>query len=258
MSCNSLETLPDSVGTLMFLEHLDVSGNVLTHLPSVSGAQGLQSLDAGSNRLVNLPDDLAECAKLTRLVVNGNQDLSMLPQDLGLFQPHLAGVWARGCGLVELPSGLEAASGLTDLEVGSNRLRLLPPALGGPQQPLLRVLSAADNALRRLPPGLESAVALEILDVTHNALVEVDVLAHAVSLVELRASHNDIAALPRDLAGGPRRLRRALGLPERPPVAAAAAAAAAARDAMLEEDRRRERKRILKIGGVSRGGEGRG
>ena len=92
---------------------------------------------------------------------------------------------------------------------------MLPPSLGGPQQPLLRVLCAGDNALRRLPPGLASAVALEILDVTHNALADVDVTAHTVSLVELRASHNDIRALPRNLAGGPRRLRLALGIPER-------------------------------------------
>ena len=38
-SCNVPETLPASVGTLMFLEHLDVSGNLLRHLPSMCGAQ---------------------------------------------------------------------------------------------------------------------------------------------------------------------------------------------------------------------------
>ena len=80
-------------------------------------------MDASSNRLLDVPEDLAECAKLRRLVLNGNGNLASLPQDLGLFQPDLRGVWARGCGLTALPSGLEAASGLTDLDVGSNRLR---------------------------------------------------------------------------------------------------------------------------------------
>ena len=80
-------------------------------------------MDASSNRLLDVPEDLAECAKLRRLVLNGNENLASLPQDLGLFQPDLRGVWARGCGLTALPSGLEAASGLTDLDIGSNRLR---------------------------------------------------------------------------------------------------------------------------------------
>jgi hypothetical protein len=65
--------------------------------------------------------------------------------------------------------------------------------------------------LPRLPPGLASAVALEVLDVTHNALGDVDVAAHCVSLVELRASHNYIRALPRNIGGGPGRLRLTLG-----------------------------------------------
>ena len=59
---------------------------------------------------------------MRQLVLNGNGSLAALPTDLGLFQPALAGVWARNCGLLTLPSGLEAASGLTDLDAGSNRL----------------------------------------------------------------------------------------------------------------------------------------
>lgn len=209
-SCNILTTLPASVGTLMFLEHLDVSGNRLERLPSMRGNQSLVRLDASDNHLVSLPVDLSECASLRQLVVNGNVDLAALPDDLGLFQPELQGVWARGCGLLTLPGGLEAASGLTDLDVGSNRLRQLPPALGGAQQPLLRVLRAADNALLQLPPGLASAVALEVLDVTHNALIDVDVTMHTTRLVELRASHNNIRSLPRNMGGGPGRLRLAM------------------------------------------------
>jgi Leucine-rich repeat (LRR) protein len=80
-----------------------ISGNVLEHLPSMCGNQGLTRLDASDNRLVALPEDLAECCKLRELVANGNGDLALLPQDLGLFQPDLRGVWARGCGLLALP-----------------------------------------------------------------------------------------------------------------------------------------------------------
>jgi len=51
---------------------------------------------------------------------------------------------------------------------------------------------------------------LEMLDASHNALVEIDVLAECASLVELRVGDNDIARLPRNLAGGPARLALAL------------------------------------------------
>ena len=211
-SCNALETMPDSVGALMFLEHLDVSGNRLTSLHrSASGNRGLVRLDASNNRLTSLPEDLAECCALRELVVNCNPELSALPEDLGMYQPDLRGVWARGCGLLALPSGLDIATGLVDLDVGSNRLRELPEALGGAHQPNLRTLRAADNLLARLPSGLTEAVALQVLDVTHNALQDVDATRHTTALVELRASHNRIRCLPRDVAGGPRRLRLALG-----------------------------------------------
>lgn len=115
----------------MFLRRLEVSGNALRTLPSVAGARSLRRLDASSNRLESLPDDLAHCAELAELVVNANLSLEALPADLGLFQPSLRGVWARGCGLTTLSRGLEAAAGLVDLDVGANRLRELPDALGG-------------------------------------------------------------------------------------------------------------------------------
>lgn len=115
----------------MFLRRLEVSGNALRTLPSVAGARSLRRLDASSNRLESLPDDLAHCAELAELVVNANPSLEALPADLGLFQPSLRGVWARGCGLTTLSRGLEAAAGLVDLDVGANRLRELPDALGG-------------------------------------------------------------------------------------------------------------------------------
>lgn len=115
----------------MFLRRLEISGNALRTLPSLAGARSLRRLDASSNRLESLPDDLAHCAELAELVVNANPSLEALPADLGLFQPSLRGVWARGCGLTTLSRGLEAAAGLVDLDVGANRLRELPDALGG-------------------------------------------------------------------------------------------------------------------------------
>ena len=126
VSCNLLESLPDGIGQLMFLEHLDVSGNALVRLPSLSGLKAITRLDCAGNRLKSLPVTLSGCATLRELCCNNNPSLEWLPTDLGLFQPELRGVWCNGCALLELPNSLEAATGLVHLDVGRNRLRRLP------------------------------------------------------------------------------------------------------------------------------------
>lgn len=210
MSCNLLESLPDGIGQLMFLEHLDVSGNALVRLPSLSGLKAITRLDCAGNRLKSLPVTLSGCATLRELCCNNNPSLEWLPTDLGLFQPELRGVWCNGCALLELPNSLEAATGLVHLDVGRNRLRRLPDSLGGGQQPNLQTLRCGENAITALPAGLGGAVSLRALDASHNALEEVDVLAACATLVEIRLGDNAIASLPRNLAGGPRRLKAQL------------------------------------------------
>ena len=210
MSCNLLESLPDGIGQLMFLEHLDVSGNALVRLPSLSGLKAITRLDCAGNRLKSLPVTLSGCATLRELCCNNNPSLEWLPTDLGLFQPELRGVWCNGCALLELPNSLEAATGLVHLDVGRNRLRRLPDSLGGGQQPNLQTLRCGENAITALPAGLGGAVSLRALDASHNALEEVDVLAACATLVEVRLGDNAIASLPRNLAGGPRRLKAQL------------------------------------------------
>ena len=210
VSCNLLESLPDGIGQLMFLEHLDVSGNALVRLPSLSGLKAITRLDCAGNRLKSLPVTLSGCATLRELCCNNNPGLEWLPTDLGLFQPELRGVWCNGCALLELPNSLEAATGLVHLDVGRNRLRRLPDSLGGGQQPNLQTLRCGENAITALPAGLGGAVSLRALDASHNALEEVDVLAACATLVEVRLGDNAIASLPRNLAGGPRRLKAQL------------------------------------------------
>jgi len=210
VSCNLLESLPDGIGQLMFLEHLDVSGNALVRLPSLSGLKAVTRLDCAGNRLKSLPVSLSGCATLQELCCNNNPGLEWLPTDLGLFQPDLRGVWCNGCALLELPNSLEAATGLVHLDVGRNRLRRLPDSLGGGQQPKLQTVRCGENAITALPAGLGDAVSLRALDASHNALEEVDVLAACATLVDIRLGDNAIASLPRNLAGGPRRLKAQL------------------------------------------------
>ena len=87
VSCNLLESLPDGIGQLMFLEHLDVSGNALVRLPSLSGLKAITRLDCAGNRLKSLPVTLSGCATLRELCCNNNPGLEWLSPTSGSSSP---------------------------------------------------------------------------------------------------------------------------------------------------------------------------
>ena len=125
-------------------------------------------------------------------------------------------MWCRGCGLLELPEGLDAASALETLDVGENFLRFVSDRFGGATLANLKRLNVSENALTRLPAALKHSPALTHLDASGNRLSDardgVGCLGNGcVALEELRLARNQLETLPRDVAGGPARLLRALG-----------------------------------------------
>lgn len=94
LSRNVLMQLPDSIGRLRHLTHLDVSRNLLTSLPrSIGLLQELETLDASKNMLTSLPSALGTLQALTTLSLSQNS-LARLPDAIGLSQriltPELA------------------------------------------------------------------------------------------------------------------------------------------------------------------------
>jgi Leucine-rich repeat (LRR) protein len=59
-------------GPVPLLQHLDISSNRLSDVPS-GLPEGLIHLDAASNQFRQIPDSIAQLAGLTRLNLSGNE-----------------------------------------------------------------------------------------------------------------------------------------------------------------------------------------
>jgi Leucine-rich repeat (LRR) protein len=72
--CVVLQVLPENIGCLPKLQHLNVSQNQLSHLPaSLCRASALLELHAGFNQLEDLPCEFGMLAQLRLLNVCNNQ-----------------------------------------------------------------------------------------------------------------------------------------------------------------------------------------
>jgi hypothetical protein len=121
-----LDRLPDSIGTLVDLQALDISDNHLRRLPeSIGRLVELRELDAsGNNRLRQLPDSFSDLQNLRSLNLSDNSfrtfpsptlelgtldyldfscnELRVLPEDVGELS-RLSGLGLRGNYLNEVP-----------------------------------------------------------------------------------------------------------------------------------------------------------
>jgi Leucine-rich repeat (LRR) protein len=110
-----LRALPDSLGQLAALRHLDLTGNELSELPeSMRGMGDLRSLYLDENQLAWLPGWIDHFGELRELHVDKNQ-LTSLPADL----VRLERLHARGNRLESVPESLGSLESLEDLRLGT-------------------------------------------------------------------------------------------------------------------------------------------
>uniref|UniRef100_A0A3B3Z7D7 Uncharacterized protein n=1 Tax=Periophthalmus magnuspinnatus TaxID=409849 RepID=A0A3B3Z7D7_9GOBI len=124
-----LTTLPESMSTLSFLIHLDLSFNQLSSLPScLLQLSALSSLVLCYNRLSALPPDMDQLSSLTFLSLMGNQLVS-LPQSLGQLKA-LQTLDVSYNLLQQLPDETGSLESLVKLELSHNKLKELPETIG--------------------------------------------------------------------------------------------------------------------------------
>ncbi len=142
----TLSSLPEALGDMQHLEHLDVLNAGLKSIPAEIGQlKKLKCLHLAGNDLAELPTEIANLKKLKRLFLNANQ-FDALPDWLGelerlelLHVPHNK--------LEALPEGLQRLQQLSDLDAHDNRLPALPQWLN---QMNLRYLDVASNPIADL------------------------------------------------------------------------------------------------------------
>lgn len=104
-------SLPEELGTLTSITHLDLCSNALQSLfGSLANLQQLKLLNCDSNRLQALPETVPLLRSLVVLSVSGN-GLRYLPDQLGYRQPMLASINCSGNAIEALPPGARREGG---------------------------------------------------------------------------------------------------------------------------------------------------
>ena len=202
--CWKLRRLPDSIGHLTDLEHLDLeSCSELVSLPNAIG--GLVSLMrfklSYCSRLQTLTEELGKLSNLETLDLWGCSSLCKLPTSIGglkmlkLSNLETLDLWGFSS-LCELPTSIGGLKMLTKLIMLGTRVRDLPLEFG-----LLSSLTTLllPEELRSVPETFEGLEALTFLDIL-GRFADFGVLGTLTALKELHCLNNAaVTILPRSL-----------------------------------------------------------
>ncbi|KAJ8313446.1 hypothetical protein KUTeg_009003 [Tegillarca granosa] len=127
ISSNVLSHLPDSIGELSKLRKLQVSNNRLKKIPrSIGKLKRLETLELMNNEIVTLPLEICNCTSLITLNVDNNK-LQLLPRQLYQLT-NLTELSAVGNNLLVLPNDLGKMSCLQSLYMDNNPYLCTVPA----------------------------------------------------------------------------------------------------------------------------------
>ncbi|XP_055334048.1 leucine-rich repeat-containing protein 58-like [Paramacrobiotus metropolitanus] len=141
------EGIPKELYQLTELQHVNLSGNPLGHVPEVlSVMKNLVFLQLGSCELEEIPEILTNTpSKLEVLYLGGNR-LSSVPEEIG-YLDNLQALHLNGNELEALPPSIANLSQLKSLSLHQNRLSALPSEIIRLDN--LRELSLRENPLVR-------------------------------------------------------------------------------------------------------------
>ncbi|CAI2735189.1 unnamed protein product [Schistosoma spindalis] len=153
--------------TLKFIEHLDLSRNFITNIPSgIEQYRLLTTLDLSFNKIFSVPDSLCKLPSL-RILVMSNNYLSSLPAsvcDLHNLQELDLSFNRFKC----FPSSICSLHSLKVLLLGCNLIETLPEGIVGLR--CLKILDLHSNGVKQLPSSIRFMWCLERLSLEENPL----------------------------------------------------------------------------------------
>ena len=173
LSSNNLSgSIPESIGNLSALEHLQVPFNQLNHIPqSIGNLTSLQTLDLSSNQLRgNIPGSICNLHFLKHLDLMYNQLTGSIPDSIGnltaLKDLYLNNNQLNG----NIPNSIGNLSELQILELLENQLAgSIPESIGNLFN--VQLLWLSDNQLSsNIPENIGNLSALKLLWLQNNQL----------------------------------------------------------------------------------------
>ena len=149
---NKLVSLPEGIGGLKALTHIDAAKNSIAVLPgaAIGTLQQLQFLNVAQNALTDIPEDIGVCENLSYLNISENQ-ISIIPPSLFASMKNLEYLFAYKNKLTSLPQELGSASKLRLASFANNKIPSLPTGIG--QLRNLEELYMGGNPTLKLIPG---------------------------------------------------------------------------------------------------------
>ena len=189
-----LTSLPESIGQLQQLSHLDLTSNQLTSLPeSIGQLQQLSYLLLSRNNLTSLPDSFSDLLQLSHLHMSFNK-LTFVPESIGQLQ-RLSCLYLSENELTWLPESLGQLQQLSQLHLDHNQLTSLPETLGHLQK--LQTLHVDSNQLTELFDNFGLLSQLGTLDLESNQLSALpESFGQLEQLSYLILTSNQLSAFP--------------------------------------------------------------
>ncbi|KAF6154215.1 hypothetical protein GIB67_043105 [Kingdonia uniflora] len=171
--CYKLRRLPDEIGKLVSLSHLEARGTALKELAeTVGNLSNLQTLILNRcGELRKLPETVGNLSNLQTLKLNGCYKLRRLPDEIGKLV-SLSHLEARGTALKELAETVGNLSNLQTLILNRcGELRKLPETVGNLSNLQTLELNGCQE-LCRLPNDMGKMVSLRHFEAEHRGLEE--------------------------------------------------------------------------------------
>ncbi|XP_069480125.1 p53-induced death domain-containing protein 1 [Ambystoma mexicanum] len=180
-----LTGLPENIGRLVCLVHLDLSFNSFSFLPEcLSELANLTVLLLCYNHLQGLPEDLGKLRKLTVLSAMCNQ-ITNLPSSIGDLRA-LQVLNLSENSLQYVPEEIGNLQSCTELDLSNNQLEAIPNSLANLRS--LQKLRLNSNRLASVPAALATLPFLSRLDLQNNSLRAVPIEIQQCPCVHLRGN----------------------------------------------------------------------